>query len=82
MTVTSPTQMEDMERAGPAIAALLLLLLVTDATAAVATVYWEPAKEVTAPAPEAARVIAPPPTLVTMVTALPPAAEKKISNVS
>jgi hypothetical protein len=36
-------------------------------TAAVATVYSEPAKEVATPAPEVASVIAAPPTLVTMV---------------
>lgn len=40
--------------------------------AAVATVYSEPANEVTTPAPDSASVIALPPSEVIMVTALPP----------
>ena len=42
---------------------------VADATAAVATVYCDPANDVTLPAPDPARVMAWPPTDVTTVTA-------------
>ena len=47
-----------------------------EAIAAVATVYCEPAKEVTLPAPLVASVMAAPPTEVTTVTADPPIASK------
>lgn len=57
--------------------AALALEDVKEAAAAVATVYWDPANEVTAPAPEDAKVMALPPSEVTMVAADPPIAAKR-----
>ncbi len=57
--------------------AALVVVEVTAAAAAVATVNSEPNMEVATPAPDVARVKASPPSLVMIVNALPPTAAVK-----
>ena len=57
--------------------AALVVVEVTAAAAAVATVNSEPNTEVTTPAPDVARVKALPPSLVMIVNASPPTAAVK-----
>jgi hypothetical protein len=57
-----------------------LILDAADSAAAVAIVYSDPANDVTFPAPLVARVIACPPSEVTIVTALPPIAVIRVGD--
>jgi hypothetical protein len=77
MTLTRPvnTAKETLRASGAPMAAFLE---VKEAAAAVATVYSEPAKEVTAPAPLVARVTAWPPADVITVATEPPMARRTL----